>query len=125
MLRAIRPSFCCKHEGRAMTRNDGRSDKWKPCPPGTLANIAGTLRRQRRGRRWRVYALSAALGILLAAAFIYSFERPGTGPGPAQFHYGGISCAEVRQQIQQYMMGQTSPEVSEKIRTHLAQCKAC
>ncbi len=107
-----------------MTGNDGRSEKWKPCPPGTLANIAGAMRRERR-RRWAVQVVSAALGILLAAVFIYWFERPPNDPGPTEFHYGGISCTEVRQQMQQYMMGQASPEVREKIRAHLAECKPC
>ncbi len=103
-----------------MTDNQQQQDGWDPCPPGTLGGMVQALRVQRRIRQLtQAGVVATSFAILLAVGF-WSVQQ--LQPEPS---YGGITCSEVRSHGRDYLMGQVSPELAQKIADHLKQCEPC
>ena len=92
---------------------------WDVCPPGTLQNLAGSLRARRRRRHnlksCVVLSLVLGTGVVLWSTYSQSGE----------YDFGGIVCSEVRHMSEDYLHGRLAVEFSEKIDAHLLECPNC
>jgi hypothetical protein len=109
-----------------------RSDKrdkadWAPCPKGTLSALSGKLKGRSRRRRFLkaagVLSLAVVGGGAAAGLGLFFWKKP--NDGMQDFNFGGISCAEVRQQAQAFAMGQVQEPLLGRIRAHVALCPRC
>jgi len=103
-------------------QNDGH---WSACDSGLIADLV----QRRRNRRRTVFAAQLAGGALLGGllAFLVTGElRPFAKSQSAQeFHYGGISCTEVRSHLGSYLKGDVDEPTAARIRVHLNECPHC
>ncbi len=105
-----------------MTNTTPEENGWEACPPGKLVEYARRTTAARRNRAVLRLAgeIGAAIGLFLLVVWLSPW-----GNRPREFDFGGITCSEVKTEMQQYMMGGLEPEEHEKIRLHLAHCPRC
>jgi len=98
-----------------------QTEHWQACAPGTLGGFAA---RARGRRRLRGIGQAAGAVVLLAAVglTVWSVSRPG---GQRDNRFGGIACSDVHANIEAYKKGLLPPDLTERIRVHLAECPAC
>ncbi|QDS90267.1 hypothetical protein EC9_44740 [Rosistilla ulvae] len=104
-----------------MNRPQTPSDDWQPCQPGTLQRLADQQRRTRRVGTVKRIALPAAAVMLLIFAGI-SAMRPRE---PQRLPHGGLSCAEVAQQLHAFAANQVDAAMAQKISDHMLDCPRC
>ena len=105
-----------------MKEDKNRSDEWQPCPPGLLSC---SVRLPKRRRRHEAVNRGLALGLtllLVAWGGVYMSSRVHES---REFHFGGISCREVRKFMPDYMAHALPPDIEKRVGQHLARCPAC
>ena len=105
-----------------MKRETNQSDQWQPCPPGLLSR---TVRLPQRRRRHQAVNRGLALGLTLllvgwGGVYMSSRVQP-----EREFHFGGITCREVRKFMPDYMAHALPPEIEKRVGQHLARCPDC
>lgn len=114
---------------------DNSHETWSDCPPGTLLRLSGEHRRLVRRQRSRTFAVATASGLVGATAVLLGLllswsdgrPQPGAGQqlGPSATELAGLSCAEVFQGRDAYLLGQASRKLQAEIRGHLERCPHC
>lgn len=102
------------------------SGEWTPCPKGTLGELSNGLRHQAetQQRRKFVVTVCAAAGLIaVGGTTIYLLEREDRVHPPNE--YGGISCAEVKQNLVAFRDGSLDQSVADRIRVHVKNCSFC
>ncbi len=95
-----------------------RDDTWANCPAGTVAELAGTIRRREtRRRRNRLAALGAF--VVLLAAGVSGFQASRSEP------VGALTCSDVRHHMHAILNNTLDGPLGERIRAHLASCIDC
>jgi len=83
--------------------------------------------RRLRTRRRRRFALQlaggAALGLLLGVLFVEFRSRSGDSPQDRKI--AGVTCSEVRENMDDFVQGRLPKELRAKIAAHLEQCPEC
>lgn len=105
-----------------MKNKTNPSHQWQPCPSGLLSR---TVRLPRRRRRHRAVNRGLALGLTLllvgwGGVYMSSRVQP-----QREFHFGGITCREVRKFMPDYMAHALPPEIEQRVGQHLARCPDC
>lgn len=97
-------------------------DDWQACPPGRLTEKVRNHRSTVR-RRKVFQAVGYACALVLAVGVgTWVGERLRGAPEP---NFGGITCSEVRQNMDAYAHHQLDAEVTERMEIHLRDCPAC
>ncbi|MBI1904080.1 MAG: zf-HC2 domain-containing protein [Planctomycetia bacterium] len=110
-----------------MHDDQGESALWQPCPPGTLADLAGRLRGRRRRRFLARLAVAPLVLLAAGAAAMVAIGRNDPRPGETNPPGGSVAikCKECKQLLPLYLAGSLPPDQTEKMRVHLAKCRPC
>ena len=99
-------------------------NSWEPCSDGEIKSLVTSVRsskqRTKTLRSVTLFATITSVALLCSLAFINPDQ-----PKPNGKQIGGLSCAEVLAQAEQYQNGTVSDELKEQIHLHLAHCKYC
>lgn len=63
--------------------------------------------------------------LLLSVAAFGLFDFPLAEPSQRQFHFGGISCREVRARLADFRRGNLVEELAQRMQVHLQHCPRC
>lgn len=106
----------------AMKRETNQSDQWQPCPRGLLSRSVGLPRRR---RRHQAVNRGLALGLMLLLVGWGGVYMSSRVEQSGEFHFGGITCREVRKFMPDYMAHALPPEIEKRVGQHLARCPDC
>lgn len=116
---------------------ENQKDAWSVCQPGTLAKLSQQFQRQESRRRRTKLALgvsgvlagcSAAIALVFSPWLGFVPDRgsvsipPGQDRGSFSAH---LSCPDVLNSCDQYLLGSLDGESRQQIRSHLGHCAAC
>lgn len=105
-----------------MKRETNQSDQWQPCPPGLLSR---SVRLPRRRRRHQAVNRGLALGLTLLLVGWGGVYMSSQVEQSREFHFGGITCREVRKFMPDYMAHALPPEIEKRVGQHLVRCPDC
>jgi hypothetical protein len=104
------------------------SDSWQACPEGEFTQLVHRLdSRERAARRKQVFSIALAS----TAAFAALVLVVGLVLGPGGPNFGGISCAECREQMAEYAphaagkIVHQDQDLVRSMQTHLKHCDFC
>jgi hypothetical protein len=105
-----------------MSDQSTNTNDWQPCASGQITGMVQRLQAEQRSSTIRRMVGPVAAVLLLVAAGVYLHQSQ---PGGLLFHPGGLSCQDVHGHLPSYAKQQLSPELSEQIEEHLADCPEC
>ncbi len=92
--------------------------RWTACPPGEIGRMASRLRGRKR-RRVTPRA-GGVLALLLLFVGLWSVR-----PGVRENCFAGLTCSRVIELAMAYGQGTLEPDLREKVKSHVDQCKRC
>ena len=108
--------------------HDKSDESWAPCPDGTLAQSAQTLRMQLahelQSRRRMIVTGVVAAGAILMGVGIAGWQYLETSqrtPVPVT----AISCERAGELMPRFVAGKLSPEGVAQLREHIGDCPGC
>jgi len=108
-----------------MARNwSARHEGWSPCT-GEIEHFVKRERRRKGGVVLGKMLGGAAVGALLVIVFTGPPEWAEGPPPVGDFRLGGITCSEVRANVDDFMAGKLDAATAERIRIHLRECPHC
>lgn len=112
-----------------MVRKDSEFDAgWEECTPGTIGDLRNRLNADRRRRS--VVRIGAPI-VVMAVLGMSVWNFGGSANSPAhleqlrEFNFGGVTCSSVQASMQQFAMGQLTPDQQRAFTSHLQQCPVC
>ncbi len=115
--------------------SDNQNDSWSACLPGTLNALATQVRQCERRRRLRKRALGASSAVIGCAAILFLLFNPPLPSDPNQDSGSVIpsrvnlsahlSCREVLDSLDPYLLGELTGDSRQQIRSHLGHCENC
>lgn len=101
---------------------DSNSTIWEPCPQGTLSGLSqGLKRRRRRAEMTRDAGVMSVLLIALTAGWFAVRSTKSS----EESRYGGITCAELKQIVPDYLTRDLDQLLVSRIEKHLTACPQC
>lgn len=116
---------------------ENQNDSWSVCQPGTLNRFSEQIRRQETRRRQARVAMGVA-GVVVGccAVLVLQFNSraiselnqgsnavaPDQGAVSISAH---LSCPEVVERCDHYLLGTIDGELHQRIRSHLGYCASC
>ncbi len=94
------------------------SNDWNDCPPGEIAGLVQSLKKQRQRKTFQQAA--GVTGVVVLLVFAGSFLFSGWFLGGS-----GIACKQVRELAPQYVTHALDQELTAKITHHLKTCDHC
>ena len=116
---------------------ENQNDSWSVCQPGTLNRFSEQIRRQEARRRQTRVAMGVAgvvvgcCAVLLLQFNTRAISEPNQGSGVEAPGQGAVSisahlsCPEVVERCDHYLLGMIDGELHQRIRTHLGHCASC
>jgi hypothetical protein len=105
-----------------MSDVNNTTEHWEPCPPGLLAQLqSGLCRRRRLAQLSRMGTRASVL--LLAVGAVWFFTGRPAGPAPQAVN--DLTCRECHAALVEFSRGPLSPELTARVRLHLAGCERC
>jgi hypothetical protein len=93
---------------------------WNRCPSGL---ICGMIRRRADRRRSETILLAVLFSLLVSAATLASYYKPGTSAPSAQLEE--ICCDQAGEWIQGFMLGELPMVEDAQMCAHLSRCREC
>ncbi|TWU40235.1 hypothetical protein Q31b_35800 [Novipirellula aureliae] len=98
---------------------------WEECTPGTIGDLRNRLNADRR--RKSIVRIGAPI-VVMAVLGLGVWNFGGSANSPAhreqlrEFNFGGVTCSAVQASMQQFAMGQLTPDQQQAFTSHLQQC---
>lgn len=92
-------------------------ENWKPCPPGTISDVAIELKNLDSTQTFKRRAVLTFVAVA-GAGLAYSFV-------PGRRRHDGIACEEIPGLARDYILGQLPPQQLAKMHVHLERCPPC
>lgn len=116
---------------------ENKNDSWSVCQPGTLNRFSKQIRRhETRRRQARVAMGLAGVAVGCCAVLLIPFNTRATSepnqgsgvvaPGQSAVSISArLSCPQVLERCDQYLLGTIDGDLHQQIRSHLGHCASC